>query len=44
MQFEKNEKNIKNDIASGITRCMNATFLKHSRGTSTAPDVFFHAY
>lgn len=38
MQFEKNEKNIKNDIASGITRCMNATFLKHSRGNPQEPD------
>lgn len=38
MQFEKNEKNIKNDIASGITRCMNATFWKHSRGNPQEPD------
>lgn len=38
MQFEKNEKNIKNDIASGITRCMNATFLKHSRRNPQEPD------
>lgn len=38
MQFEKNEKNIKNDIANGITRCMNATFLKHSRRNPQEPD------
>lgn len=38
MQFEKNEKNIKKDIASGITRCMNAIFLKHSCGNPQEPD------
>lgn len=38
MQFEKNEKYIKNDIESSITRCMNATFLKHSRRNPQEPD------
>lgn len=38
MQFEKNERNIKNDIANGITRSMNAAFLKHSYGKPQEPD------
>lgn len=38
MQFEKNEKYIRNDISSGITRCMNATFLRHLYTHPQEPD------
>ena len=38
MQFEKNEKNIKSDIANGITRSMNAAFSKSTSGNPQEPD------
>lgn len=38
MQFEKNEKYIRNDISSGITRCMNAKFLRHLYTHPQEPD------
>ena len=38
MQFEKNEKNIKSDIANSITRSVNAAFLKSRFGNPQEPD------
>lgn len=38
MQFEKNEKNIKSDIANSITRSMNAAFSKSRFGNPQEPD------
>lgn len=38
MQFEKNEKNIKSDIANSITRSMNAAFSKSKFGNPQEPD------
>lgn len=38
MQFGKNEQNIKNDIAVGITRSMNAAFVKHKCRKPEEPD------
>lgn len=38
MQFEKNEKKIKSDIANSITRSMNAAFSKSRFGNPQEPD------
>lgn len=38
MRFEKNEKNIRSDIANGITRSMNAAFSKSTSGNPQEPD------
>lgn len=38
MQFEKNENNIKSDIANSITRSMNAAFSKSTSGNPQEPD------
>ena len=38
MRFEKHEKNIKRDIETCITRCMNATFVACGNNTPQEPD------